>query len=343
MPHIHADGLIKRFRSRASAGRGGAAWFVCAPCARGAALDWVSFSIRRESWWVPSIPTVPATITLKTLSASSSRTRAVRGSRARAVARAAPNVAQIGVVFGQRTQLCVGLARSGVVRAAPRDLPRSHAPITARRALDGPHAPRHRALAGDAGAPALARRADALRCSRSVGCCTRPRCCSSTSPTIRLDAVSKLAVRGFIQRLNQERGVTIILTTHDIDDIEALCQRVSCSVTAELSATARSTTCASASPASAADDRPPWTPHRCAIPGRACWAVRANGSSWRSTRRSSPLPNLSRASAPPMRSRDLFIENPPIQQIIAELYRSTRLPTRRARTRRCSARATACS
>ena len=45
-------------------------------------------------------------------------------------------------------------------------------------------------------------------------------------PTIGLDAVSKLAVRDFIKRLNQERGVTVILTTHDMDDIEALCTRM---------------------------------------------------------------------------------------------------------------------
>lgn len=45
-------------------------------------------------------------------------------------------------------------------------------------------------------------------------------------PTIGLDAVSKLAVRDFIKKINRERGVTIILTTHDMDDIEALCPRV---------------------------------------------------------------------------------------------------------------------
>ncbi len=45
-------------------------------------------------------------------------------------------------------------------------------------------------------------------------------------PTIGLDAVSKLAVRSFVKRLNRERGVTVILTTHDMDDIEALCERV---------------------------------------------------------------------------------------------------------------------
>ena len=45
-------------------------------------------------------------------------------------------------------------------------------------------------------------------------------------PTIGLDAVSKLAVREFILKLNQQNETTIILTTHDMQDIEALCQRV---------------------------------------------------------------------------------------------------------------------
>lgn len=45
-------------------------------------------------------------------------------------------------------------------------------------------------------------------------------------PTIGLDAPSKLAVRGFIRELNRRSGVTVILTTHDFDDIEAVCDRV---------------------------------------------------------------------------------------------------------------------
>ncbi|MGB1717486.1 MAG: ABC transporter ATP-binding protein, partial [Candidatus Latescibacterota bacterium] len=45
-------------------------------------------------------------------------------------------------------------------------------------------------------------------------------------PTIGLDAVSKLAVRAFIRELNAQHGTTVILTTHDMDDIEALCTRV---------------------------------------------------------------------------------------------------------------------
>ena len=45
-------------------------------------------------------------------------------------------------------------------------------------------------------------------------------------PTIGLDAVSKLAIREFVRELNRERQVTVLLTTHDMDDIEALCERV---------------------------------------------------------------------------------------------------------------------
>ncbi len=45
-------------------------------------------------------------------------------------------------------------------------------------------------------------------------------------PTIGLDVVSKARVREFLARRNTERGTTVLLTTHDLDDIERLCQRV---------------------------------------------------------------------------------------------------------------------
>jgi ABC-2 type transport system ATP-binding protein len=45
-------------------------------------------------------------------------------------------------------------------------------------------------------------------------------------PTIGLDVVTKATVRGFLERLNVERGTTILLTTHDLGDIERLCRRV---------------------------------------------------------------------------------------------------------------------
>ena len=45
-------------------------------------------------------------------------------------------------------------------------------------------------------------------------------------PTIGLDVVSKARVRDFLAQRNVERGTTVLLTTHDLDDIERLCERV---------------------------------------------------------------------------------------------------------------------
>lgn len=53
-----------------------------------------------------------------------------------------------------------------------------------------------------------------------------PRVLFLDEPTLGLDAGSKLAVRDVIRRLNREQGLTVILTTHGMDDIEALCDRV---------------------------------------------------------------------------------------------------------------------
>jgi ABC-2 type transport system ATP-binding protein len=45
-------------------------------------------------------------------------------------------------------------------------------------------------------------------------------------PTIGLDVIAKARVRSFLSDLNQARGTTILITSHDMDDIEALCSRV---------------------------------------------------------------------------------------------------------------------
>jgi ABC-2 type transport system ATP-binding protein len=45
-------------------------------------------------------------------------------------------------------------------------------------------------------------------------------------PTIGLDVISKGRLREFLRALNSERGTTLLLTTHDLQDIEALCRRV---------------------------------------------------------------------------------------------------------------------
>jgi ABC-2 type transport system ATP-binding protein len=45
-------------------------------------------------------------------------------------------------------------------------------------------------------------------------------------PTIGLDVVAKESIRGFIARTNRDRGTTFILTTHDLNDVEKLCERI---------------------------------------------------------------------------------------------------------------------
>lgn len=45
-------------------------------------------------------------------------------------------------------------------------------------------------------------------------------------PTIGLDVVAKDAISGFISRINAERGTTIVLTTHDLAEVERLCKRI---------------------------------------------------------------------------------------------------------------------
>jgi ABC-2 type transport system ATP-binding protein len=45
-------------------------------------------------------------------------------------------------------------------------------------------------------------------------------------PTIGLDVVAKERIRRFIQHINRDRGTTVILTTHDLSDVEKLCERV---------------------------------------------------------------------------------------------------------------------
>lgn len=45
-------------------------------------------------------------------------------------------------------------------------------------------------------------------------------------PTIGLDVVAKERIRQFIQHMNQDRGTTVILTTHDLKDVEKLCSRI---------------------------------------------------------------------------------------------------------------------
>ncbi len=65
-----------------------------------------------------------------------------------------------------------------------------------------------------------------MRCEIASALIHSPRILFLDEPTIGLDAVSKLAVREFVRELNRERGTTVILTTHDMQDVEALTSRI---------------------------------------------------------------------------------------------------------------------
>ena len=65
-----------------------------------------------------------------------------------------------------------------------------------------------------------------MRCEIAASLLHNPKLLFLDEPTIGLDAVSKLAVREFIKKQNAEHRTTVILTTHDMQDIEAIANRV---------------------------------------------------------------------------------------------------------------------
>jgi ABC-2 type transport system ATP-binding protein len=133
------------------------------------------------------------------------------------------HVARIGAVFGQRTQLWWDLP-VGDSFALLRDIYRV-SPADYRRNLDELIAllDLERLLGTPVRQLSLGQR---MRCEIAASMLHAPRVLFLDEPTIGLDAVAKLAVRDFVRTLNRNRGVTVILTTHDMHDVEALAERV---------------------------------------------------------------------------------------------------------------------
>ena len=65
-----------------------------------------------------------------------------------------------------------------------------------------------------------------MRCEIAASLIHRPSILFLDEPTIGLDAVSKKVIRDFILKINKERKVTVILTTHDMQDIASLAKRI---------------------------------------------------------------------------------------------------------------------
>lgn len=65
-----------------------------------------------------------------------------------------------------------------------------------------------------------------MRCEIGAALIHSPQILFLDEPTIGLDAVSKLKMREMLRELNRQENITTILTTHDMDDIEAVCDRV---------------------------------------------------------------------------------------------------------------------
>ncbi|MDD6871461.1 MAG: ATP-binding cassette domain-containing protein [Clostridiales bacterium] len=133
------------------------------------------------------------------------------------------HVASIGVVFGQRSQLwwdtpvidSFELLRD-IYRVSPTDYRRRLDDLTA--LLDATSL-----LNTPVRQLSLGQR---MKCEFIGALLHGPRILFLDEPTIGLDAVTKLALRDFLIDLNRREGVTMLLTTHDMDDVEALCRRV---------------------------------------------------------------------------------------------------------------------
>ena len=133
------------------------------------------------------------------------------------------HVRNIGVVFGQRTQLWWDLAvqeafalLGGIFEVPPALLERRLARFD--EVLE---------LAPLLGTPvrelSLGQR---MRCDLAAALLHGPQILFLDEPTIGLDVAVKQRIRRFLAQLNEEEGTTILLTTHDLSDVEAVCERV---------------------------------------------------------------------------------------------------------------------
>lgn len=129
----------------------------------------------------------------------------------------------IGAVFGQRTQLWWDIAVVESFRLLKRIYGVSDADYAARlRRFDEIlelgrylHTPVRKLSLGER-----------MRCDVAAALLHNPPLLFLDEPTIGLDIVAKESIRAFLRQVNREYGTTVLLTTHDLSDIEQLCQRL---------------------------------------------------------------------------------------------------------------------
>ncbi|MBP5223353.1 MAG: ABC transporter ATP-binding protein [Lachnospiraceae bacterium] len=133
------------------------------------------------------------------------------------------HVAQIGVVFGQRSQLWwdVPVIDSYELLKDIYSIPRKQYDENLKELTELLNL--SELLRTPARQLSLGQR---MRCEIAASLLHSPKILFLDEPTIGLDAVSKLAVREFIKKQNELHGTTVILTTHDMQDIEALSKRI---------------------------------------------------------------------------------------------------------------------
>jgi len=133
------------------------------------------------------------------------------------------NAQGIGALFGQRTQLWwdlpvrESLRLLGDIYEVPRErFARNLEELSALLEL-GPLLPT------PARQLSLGQR---MRCDLAASLLHGPEILFLDEPTLGLDVAVKERVRDFIRHINRERGVTVMLTSHDLGDIENLCDRM---------------------------------------------------------------------------------------------------------------------
>ncbi|MFF7848683.1 ATP-binding cassette domain-containing protein [Streptomyces sp. NPDC090109] len=219
VPFIHLDGVEKTFTVRRKAG------LVRREKREVRAVDGISFGVERGEmvgYIGPNGAGKSTTIKMLTgiLTPSGGRLRVAGIDPSRERTRLAQ---RIGVVFGQRTTLWWDLPLRDSYRLMHRmyripdaryreNLDRCVDLLDLGELLDVPvrQLSLGQRMRGDVAAALL----------------HDPEVLYLDEPTIGLDVVSKAKVREFLRELNGERGTTVLLTTHDLTDIEQLCSRV---------------------------------------------------------------------------------------------------------------------